>query len=1126
MAVPTTQALRTGATEAAAEASRWSAGASWSGVAASVAAIGRAEKVSAFEETLGTNWLTKLGIVMLVIGVALLGIFELRAMGPAGKVVLSYLTSVVLLAGGIAVEKRANYQLLGRAGIGGGWALLFFSTFGMYHVAAMRVLDSLTLDCVLMLAVAVGMAAHTLRYRSQFVTGLAFLLGYTTVALSENTVYSLLAGAMLAIGLIGIVLRMGWFELEVFGILSTYLNHLYWLYRLLGIDGANGRRFEEYTASTLILALYWVTFRISYLARQIQNEREEHLSTAAALLNAGLLLGALKFQSVRPELAYVALLAVGVFEFVCAQIAGRRNRREAFIVLSVLGSALVLAAVPSHYSGNNVAILWLVGAEVFLIAGAMVKEVVFRRIGLLTGLLVGAHLVAVDFRALVHARLAGEARVPESAVLFGLCAIVLYMNAMGIERKWREFFTDGLDGGLLTTHSYVAAFSAAACVWAGFTGDWTALAFAAVMLTIAALARNFESPHLHAHYAVLGAVTLYRAVAINAHFETPRGTHLAMRLATLPLVAGAFYAATKLAALGEEQGLEIFRGFFAAAGTGLLGLLIWTEAPEAWQPVALVALAIALAEAGRGLRYTPLVWHANVLGAFGALRAFFLDYHAEPRVWPGISLHLAVICLTAGGLYVLARRAAPREELQRATAFLHSFAATGLLALLAYYEAPNGWLAPLWAGFALVLTVIDRRWEADDLRWQAHLLSLLALVRCLTANLHIAAVWHGLSVRLLSLAIVAAVFYAMVRLVRLPEEWRAKEMHYAYSWAASAVVALMLWYELKPMSIAVGWAAFGLVLFEFGLLRKGAQFRYQGYVALVASFVRIFFANLTVNVPGTFWNERTLTVLPLALIFFFVYAQLPEIEAAQRDSGVGAEPKFPTDALMATLGTASVAALFYFQIRSEWVVTVWGAMSFALLGTALLMSRPVFQYQALAMTLLTFVRGMAHNLFGASYFAGTDWTGRYAVLGAAVALLLAGLVFAFPLRERGAILQGEGQARRAIRAIAGRPEQVQFFTAIVLLTFMLALKMRAGMVTVSWGIEGVLVILLALAVSERSFRLTGLGLLLLCVGKVLVRDAWDLQPRDRYVTFIIVGLALLLVSYLYSRYREAIRQFL
>src|SRR5947207_4947878 len=299
----------------------------------------RMKTVSAIEETLGTNWLNKLGIIILVVGVALFGIYELGALGPLGKVGISYLASAFLLVGGIYLEKNERYRLLGRTGIGGGWALFFFSTYAIYHVAAMHVVDSLSLDCILMLVVAIAMAAHTLRYRSQFVTDLAFLLGYTTVALSQDTVYSLSAGVVLAIGLVSIVLKMGWFELEVFGILSSYLNHLYWLYRILGIEGAHGRPFEQYHASLALLFFYWLIFRISYIARYIKSDFEEHISTLAALLNVLLLLGVMKFQSVQPELAYLALLVVGAFEFSLAQLPITNRRRQAFVVVSVVGAA-------------------------------------------------------------------------------------------------------------------------------------------------------------------------------------------------------------------------------------------------------------------------------------------------------------------------------------------------------------------------------------------------------------------------------------------------------------------------------------------------------------------------------------------------------------------------------------------------------------------------------------------------------------------------------------------------------------------------------------------------------------------------------------------------------------------
>src|SRR5437016_11969467 len=466
----------------------------------------RMKTVSAIEETLGTNWLNKLGIIILVVGVALFGIYELGALGPLGKVGISYLASAFLLVGGIYLERNERYRLLGRTGIGGGWALFFFSTAAIYHVAAMHVVDSLTLDCILMLVVAIAMAAHTLRYRSQFVTGLAFLLGYTTVALSQDTVYSLSAGVVLGIGLVVIVLKMGWFELEVFGILSSYLNHLYWLYRFLGIEGAHGRHFEQYHASLALLFFYWLIFRISYIARNIKTDFEEHISTLAALLNVLLLLGVMKFQSVQPELAYLALLIIGAFEFLLAQLPLTKRRRQAFVVLSVVGATLMLAAVPFHYSGNNVAILWLVGAEAFLAAGIIAKEVVFRSLGLLTGLLVGLHLIVVDFRQLLNLRLANEDLAVAAGVLFSLCAVVFYINALGAGSRWKELFAGSPDRPLLTVHSHVGAFAAVSAAWALFSHDWTALAFASIMLAVAALGRALESRHLQVQYVLIGAL--------------------------------------------------------------------------------------------------------------------------------------------------------------------------------------------------------------------------------------------------------------------------------------------------------------------------------------------------------------------------------------------------------------------------------------------------------------------------------------------------------------------------------------------------------------------------------------------------------------------------------------------
>jgi hypothetical protein len=1191
------------------------------------------KSVFALEETLGTNWLNKLGIVILVLGVALFGIYELGQLGPLGKVCLSYVVSLALLGGGIFLEKRERYRVLSHTLIGGGWALLFFTTYGLNHVQAMRVMSSETTDLIFMLAVALAMAAHTLRYRSQLVTGLAFLLAYSTVALSHDDVYSLASGAILAIGLVSIVIKMDWFELEVYGIVSSYLNHLYWLYRLLGAEGAQGHAFHEYHASTALLLFYWLIFRASYVFRKPKSPFLEHVSSAAALLNTMLLLGVMKFQSVRPELAALALLLIGATEFSLGQLPITKRRREAFVVLSVLGAALMIAAVPFRYSGNNLAILWLIGAETFLLAGVVVGEVVFRRLGLLTGLLVGVHLVRFDFMQLLAVRQTSEDLVLTAGVMFGLCATVLYLNALFIGQRWPRAFAASPDSPLLCAHSYMGGFAAVAAAWALCSHDWTALAFAGIMLALSGLGWKLKSSHLQVQYGAVALVTLYRVAVVNLHTDIPRYAHVRTRLITLPLIAAAFYVTAKWAAFRDDQNQRALRGMFAVAGTAVVTLLGYYEVPELWQPLAAIAFAVSLLEIGRSIKYHVLAWHAhlltalavvvavtadpsavhrwhnlplhaigavpvvagtywiakrinlpnssdgsfgciayswvgtgvmvwvlneavpapwiavawvvfavalalanrwirykhlawqaNAVAAFALVRAFTYNLTLEQMLWPGISLRLVTIAMVAAGLYFLSRTATvPGSESRRAITFLHTTAAIALLAFLAWYEAPAGWLAVVWAVFALVLATVDRRFGLEELPWQAHALSALAMFRSVTTNLHVMGAWHGVSVRLLSVAIVAVAFYTLSQVIRMPEDWRTRDFHHIYSWAASALVSLLMWYELQPLSVAVGWALFALVLFEYGLLRRTPQFRFQAYVALVASFVRIFFANLTAGTPADFWGPRIYTVLPLIVIFFFVYAQLGQDEQSIQD-----DRRLYFDLLLGYMGTGSVAALLYFQFANDWLVTAWAAIVFILLALALLLSRPIFLYQGLLLTLGTLVRGVMHNLFGASYFSGGDWTGRYFVVGSAVAVLLACLPFAFRLRDRyrAQPLSSRLSSNHWIGAMVRHPEQFMFFVPVLLLTLMLAIKMRAGMVTVAWGIEGVLIVLLALAVNERSYRLTGLSLLLLCVGKVLARDAWGLAPRDRYITFIILGAALLLVSFLYSKYRDAIRQFL
>ncbi len=453
-----------------------------------------------------------------------------------------------------------------------------------------------------------------------------------------------------------------------------------------------------------------------------------------------------------------------------------------------------------------------------------------------------------------------------------------------------------------------------------------------------------------------------------------------------------------------------------------------------------------------------------------------------------------------------------------------------LMALAGLWIAfPESWTAVAWAALGLALAWLGRRFTIPALGYQANCLALVSVVRALSINLMDTSQFHNITLRLITISLVSVILYVSSRwswptasedsrfYFASTREWISG----AYTWTATFLLILLAWYELLPIGVAVAWMVGAMLLFEFGLNRKSLSLRLQAYLAFVASFLRIFYVNLNASGNPRELSPRFYTIVPIALAFFYAYWRLHE---SQSDLHAG-ERKSRVTEICCYLGTITIASLMRFEIAADWVAGAWAGLVFVLLALAWRSSRRIFLHQAIFLSFGVLFRTALHNFYQRTYFpAPSIWESRVLCSGIVIALLFACLPFAFRLRNKEP--HAETGLISVLQFIGKRPEQTFFFIAISLLTVLVALEMRHGMVTVSWGVEGVAIFLFALWVGERSFRLSGLGLLLLCVGKILFVDIWGLNPRDRYLTLIVLGVALLLVSFLYTKNREALRQYL
>jgi uncharacterized membrane protein len=78
----------------------------------------------------------------------------------------------------------------------------------------------------------------------------------------------------------------------------------------------------------------------------------------------------------------------------------------------------------------------------------------------------------------------------------------------------------------------------------------------------------------------------------------------------------------------------------------------------------------------------------------------------------------------------------------------------------------------------------------------------------------------------------------------------------------------------------------------------------------------------------------------------------------------------------------------------------------------------------------------------------------------------------------------------------------------------------------TWAGFAVVVFALGIFMRERFHRWLGLVVLAAAVGRVVLVDAWKQETIYRVLTFMALGVALLVIGFVYNKYQETLRKWL
>ena len=598
-----------------------------------------------WEALLGGSWMNKIGVFVVVVGLALLLNYAYTHIGPAGRVALSYTGALSMLIAGIVVEQREQYRTFAYGLLGGGWAALYLTTYAMHAIQAARVLDNALIAGVLLLLVAAGMIVHSLRYRSQTVTGLAYFIAFVTLAIGEVTAFSVAALVPLAASLLYVAHRNQWDRFARLGLIATYAT--------VAMHKDTGAPLWQAQALFLV---YWLLFEAFDLIRA-----DAWLLPLNGL--GFLLLSGVKWSHAEPDSMWIFAAGSAVLYLGSTIVRAHSGRWRAAVTFNAI---LAATAIVLKLENQWIAVGLLALGETYYLAAVRFRSRYLRAIA---GAMFGLELV--DLSLALVPMLAARTWEPVA----GATAVAFYLNrALRPADRFYGYFAAAL-AALVT--GFEASAESRGRVW---------MLLAAVPFAFGWARRQLDFRLQGYGLAVLGAI----AIAI----------YLPLSAASLALGAAAAYALIQCVLLSAEDrfvAMEPDAVRVAASLTAVAGFsaLVWRLTPGDWLGVAWLALALAILELG--LRKQPAEFQrlAYVLAVVGSARALAFDFDTRFAL------------IDAALLYGFALRA--RDEENGLVLDFASVPAAILLMAGLGSTLPGLAVTGSWAIVALALDEFDRR---------------------------------------------------------------------------------------------------------------------------------------------------------------------------------------------------------------------------------------------------------------------------------------------------------------------------------------------------------------------------------------------------------------------------------
>ncbi|HEY6346079.1 MAG TPA: DUF2339 domain-containing protein [Bryobacteraceae bacterium] len=765
--------------------------------------IERIKTSSEWEELIGGNLLNKLGALLLVIGIALFLSYSFAHMGPVGIASTATALSAATLAGGTILERRERYRVFSRGLIAAGWAGLYITAYAMYTLPAARIIESPVAGMSLMVLVAAGMVAHSLRYRVQSLTSLAFGCVFAALALSDENTFVAIALIPLAASMLLLARRFQWYGMGLFGAAATYAIFL--------MRPSNNVPLWKIQAMLLI---FWVMFEVFDLLRVNAGVEEWPAPGALFGLNAlaGLGASAAVWYRLEPD---------SMWQFCCAAAAlylagtwirfampGRTLYEFSLTISAFLAALAIFAEVPGLWISLGV----MAEAEVLFLAGRYLN---LRFARVLSAIGFAAAAMQIGSRIGAPSAFIWGASIDTWAPPLAVMALVFYFNrSLSKESRYFGFLASALLAIVMGAELPWRYAGAAALVYG-------------VLLMELGIRRDLFDFRLQGYgLTALGAIGAALSFLDPLHVRNAWVYGFGASL-SLTLAIRATRYLRSLSDL-ERRGLRIG----GAIGTaGLTAALATRLTPDSYWGIAIVGVSMALFELACAALPSEMLIPALTVNAAGTMR-LLVEHAGGVRKYPEQSVWIAFVGAALAYYFLSARLLRDTNPDRTLIRIMAPWVGSAFAIVAIWMLLPTVYVCLAFGAVAILMTEAGLAAGEQNLICHGRAVSLVA-----------AASLAGLASQPSEVIVANGVGIAAMQLILL---FRSRSLPFAsgHGYLASLIVAGTLFNQVSGEMLTLSWSLEGIGLLALGFAARERTLRLSGLALLLLCIGKVFFYDL------------------------------------------------------------------------------------------------------------------------------------------------------------------------------------------------------------------------------------------------------------------------------------------